>query len=157
VVIATDASEQAAGMVYSNANSGVVASLSSLLAVPGRATHASLQSFVEKSDWKVAISHPWRDTAHINELETRSSLTAIRWALKRPDVLVPSSVCHRKLLLLVDSSTVAGAIRKGRTSAMKILRPLRAMTSLLLASCIHVRTKWIPSALNPADAPSRWW
>ena len=115
-----------------------------------------LQSFINSSKWKVAISHRWSEEAHINELEMRSSLTAIKWSIKRPDILIDSSICHRKLLLLVDSSTVAGSIRKGRSSAHRILRPLRTLSSLLLASFIHLYVKWIPSEDNPADRPSRW-
>jgi hypothetical protein len=163
VVIASDASELAAGVVYSDTNSTQIESLSTLRAVPGEPINESLDSFINQSTWKVAISHRWRDkTAHINELEMRSSLTAIRWAIKRPDVLMPSSACHpspachRKLLLVVDSSSVAGAVRKGRSSAHRLLRPLRSISALLLASHIHLFIKWIPSASNPADRPSRW-
>ena len=59
-------------------------------------------------------------------------------------------------VIIIGSSTVAGAIRKGRSSAHRILRPLRTLSALLLASFIHLYTKWIPSASNPADEPSRW-
>lgn len=155
VVIASDASEQAAGVVYANTDSNVVKSLSSLPDTPGTATHPALQSFVTTADWRIAISHPWHAEEHINALEVRASLAAMHWAVKRPDVLVPSSTDHRKLLLLVDSSATHGAITKGRSSSHRLLRPLRTMSSLLLAAGIYVRTKWIPSALNPADRPSR--
>jgi hypothetical protein len=157
VVIASDASEQAAGVVYTNINSDCVKSLSSMPDVPGTATHPTLQSFVTAADWRIAISHPWHAEEHINALEVRSSLAAVRWAVKRPDVLAPLSTCHSKLLLLVDSSATHGSINKGRSSSHRLLRPLRTMTSLLLAAGIYLRTKWIPSALNPADRPSRMW
>ena len=113
IVIASDASEEAAGVVYRGATAAQVQSLSTLRAVPGEPIHESLQSFIdetvynketkeEESLWSVAIHHPWRSQqAHINEFETRSSLLGIKWSLKSPDILVPSSICHRKLLLLV--------------------------------------------------------
>jgi hypothetical protein len=88
-------------------------------------------------------------------LEVRSSLAAIKWSIKSPDVLVPSTSNHKRLLLLVDSSAALGSINKGRSSAHRLLRPLRAMSSLLLAAGIYLKVKWIPSGLNPADKPSR--
>ena len=157
VVIASDASEQAAGVVYANTDNNHVKGLSSLPDTPGTATHPMLQSFIAAADWRIAISHPWHAEEHINALEVRASLAAVKWAMKRPDVLVPSSPTHSKLLLLVDSSATHGAITKGRSSSHRLLRPLRTMSSLLLAAGIYVRTKWIPSALNPADRPSRMW
>ena len=108
-----------------------------------------------KSDWKIAISHRWYQQEHINGLEVRSSLAAIKWSLKRPDVLIPSSVNHTRLLLLVDSSATLGSINKGRSSAHRLLRPLRTMSSLLLAAGIYLKAKWVPSGINPADKPSR--
>ena len=116
IVIASDASEEAAGVVYRGATAARVQSLSTLRAVPGEPIHRSLQSFIdetvynkgtreEESLWNVAIHHPWRNQhAHINEFETRSSLLGIKWSLKSPDVLVPSSICHRKLLFSLAHS-----------------------------------------------------
>ena len=157
VVIASDASEQAAGVVYSNTDHDRVKALSSLPSTPGTATHPVLQSFVTAADWRIAISHPWYDEEHINALEVRASLAAVKWAMKRPDVLLSSSLEHRKVLLLVDSSATHGAITKGRSSSHRLLRPLRTMSSLLLAAGIYLCTRWVPSALNPADRPSRMW
>lgn len=156
VVIASDASEVAAGVVYTRSNPGHIKHMSVLPDKPGEDPHPILQSFVQESDWKIAISHPWYEEEHINSLEVRSSLSAIKWSIRSPDVLVPSSINHIRLLLLVDSSATLGSINKGRSSAHRLLRPLRTMSSLLLAAGIYLKVKWIPSALNPADKPSRF-
>ncbi|KAL0630595.1 hypothetical protein Q9L58_010558 [Maublancomyces gigas] len=155
IVIASDASELAAGVVYTQVQPSEVRHLSLVPDKPGTDTDPVLQSFIAKSDWKIAISHRWYQQEHINALEVRSSLAAIKWSLKRPDVLVPSSAGHTRLLLLVDSSATLGSINKGRTSAHRLLRPLRTMSALLLAAGLYLKAKWIPSAMNPADKPSR--
>jgi hypothetical protein len=155
VVIASDASEVGAGVVFTNTDSSIVGRLASLPTIPGTDTQPALQSFVTTANWKTAISHQWYHEEHINALEVRSSLAAVRWSMKRPDVLVPSSTSHSKLLLLVDSSATLGSINKGRSSSHRLLRPLRTISSLVLAAGIYLRLKWIPSAMNPADRPSR--
>jgi hypothetical protein len=155
IVVVSDASEMAAGVVYTAASASSIRDLVGIPDTPGVITHPVLQRFMYKSDWKTAVTHRWHQPEHINGLELRSSLIAIKWSLKNPDVLVPSSVSHRRLLLLVDSSATLGSINKGRSSAHRLLRPLRTMSSLLLAAGVYLKVKWIPSGLNPADKPSR--
>ena len=99
--------------------------------------------------WRTIVSGAFRRPEHINELELRSVLTAVRWVLTSPDSI------NRRLLLLSDSQVAVGALTKGRTSAHFLLRRLRPISALLLASGIQLSVRWIPSKLNPADAPSR--
>ena len=100
--------------------------------------------------WSTVISSPWRRPEHINSLELRAASAALRWSLSHPDAL------RVKLLLLVDSQVVHFALLKGRSSSPLLLRRLRAVSSLLLASGVVCDTGWVPSALNPADGPSRF-
>ena len=58
-------------------------------------------------------------------------------------------------MLLVDSSVSVYALNKGRSSSRPMLRRLRAIAALVLASGLRVFTRWIPSKSNPADEPSR--
>jgi hypothetical protein len=157
VVVASDASELASGVVFHDADVSTVSNVATVVTTPGLPSPPVLQSFVETTKWKVAISHRWYDQEHINALEMRSALAAVRWSLTRPAVLqpYPSGSGHSKLLLLCDSSAAVGSINKGRSSAHRLLRPLRSMASLVLAAGVYVVVKWLPSALNPADAPSR--
>ena len=155
VVVASDASELAAGVVYVDTPTHMVESLAALPSRPGVEPPQSIRSFVADSEWKTAVSHRWRDIEHINALEVRAALTAVKWSMKRPDVLQPDSIDHRRLLLLCDSSAAMGSMNKGRSSAHRLLRPLRSISTLLLASGVYLRVMWLPSALNPADGPSR--
>lgn len=86
---------------------------------------------------------------HINQLELRSVLLALHWVLSHR-----SSVGQRVLLLL-DSLVTHGALWKGRCASPSLFLILRKINSLLLASGTSLFPRWLPSALNPADAPSR--
>ena len=99
--------------------------------------------------WATLVSSPWSAPEHINVLELRSVSTAVRWALSSPH-----SIGHR-LLCLSDSQVVVFAISKGRSSSFELLRRLRYLSSLVLAAGLHLVMRWIPSAANPADQPSR--
>jgi hypothetical protein len=111
----------------------------------GRALH----SLIDSVRWSTLVSSPWRHAQHINALELHAVLLALRHALSSPD-----SVCHR-LFLLVDSSVAFYALWKGRSSSGQLLPVLRHINALLLVSGCALQTCWIPSAWNPADAPSR--
>jgi hypothetical protein len=99
--------------------------------------------------WITIVSAPWRNPEHINVLEIRAVSTAIRWVLSHPH-----SICCR-LHLLCDSSVTVGSISKGRSSSPILLRRLRTLSALLMASGLKLKLSWIPSELNPADGPSR--
>jgi hypothetical protein len=99
--------------------------------------------------WSTIVSSPWSAPEHINVLELRSVSTAIRWVLSSPDSI------GRRLLCLSDSQVVVFAISKGRSSSFEILRRLRYLSALVLAAGLQLSMRWIPSAANPADHPSR--
>jgi hypothetical protein len=101
--------------------------------------------------WSTIVSSPWtKGEEHINSYELRSATTAIRWTLS-----FPQSLPHRRLLLLSDSQVAVGCLTKGRSSSHNLLKRLRTISSLLLASGLQLFCRWIPSESNPADEPSR--
>lgn len=104
---------------------------------------------VKRSSWSVVASARWQQHEQINVLEARAASTAVRFAIS-----CPSSVSSR-LFLLCDSTSVCGALRKGRTSAPLLLRRLRSLQALCLAAHLRIYPVWVPTELNPADAPSR--
>jgi hypothetical protein len=130
--------------------------------VMNAARHAGAASLVAKTPqqdlidttvldrpWKTLVSAQWRSEEHINSLEVRSISTAVRRVLSSP-----LSIRHR-LLIISDSQVAVGALSKGRSSSFNLLRRIRPITALLLASGLQLFLRWIPSASNPADAPSR--
>ena len=115
--------------------------------------HAVYSTHYERvmhSSWKVIVSTAWRDASeHINVLELRAALLALHHA-----VSYPSSHSSRVFLLL-DSTVAYFSLWKGRSSSPQLLLVLRKITALLLASDLSLLLGWLPSAVNPADAPSR--
>ena len=100
--------------------------------------------------WKTVISTPWHHDEHINALELRAVLLAMRWLSRR-------SSHNSRIIILIDSAVSFFSLRKGRTSSNNICYPLRKIAALSLACSITLLPVWIPSLSNPADAPSRKW
>jgi hypothetical protein len=113
------------------------------------ASPSSIMTLKFDYDWSTIISFPWRLDEHINALELRAVILAFRWILSHP-----SSACKR-VMIIIDSAVVYYVLRKGRSSSSPLLAVYRRLSSLLLASGLNVTPIWVPSAANPADAPSR--
>lgn len=109
----------------------------------------ALYSTVASSAWRTIISSPWSGEEHINTLELRAALLAIHWVLS-----YPSSV-NTRVFLLLDSTVAFFSIWKGRSSSPALLLVLRKLSALIMASGLLILPGWLPSELNPADAPSR--
>ena len=109
----------------------------------------SFYSQVELAPWRTLVSKAWGAAEHINALELRAALLAVHWVLS-----YPSSLSSRVYLLL-DSTVAFFALWKGRSSSPQLLLVLRKLSALLLCSSLSLLSGWVPSAVNPADAPSR--
>jgi len=112
---------------------------------------AYLKSFMisSMSSWSDIISFPWIFPEHINRLEARAFHLAVRWLLKFP------SAPGRRLITVSDSRVVTLAMAKGRSSSLQLMSRIRACAALLLAFGCKLQIAWVPSEVNPADAPSR--
>ena len=104
---------------------------------------------VAAAPWRTIVSSAWRGAEHINVLELRAALLAAHHALSYP------SSHHRRVYLLVDSTVAFFSMWKGRSSSPPLLLVLRKLAALSLAGSITLLPGWLPSAANPADAPSR--
>lgn len=139
-VVATDASSD--GM-------GVVAAPLSADTAPRVVTGADSAALVSASAWRTIVSSRWRRPEHINVLELRALTTAVRWVLSFRQAL------NCRVLVLCDSTVVVGAVTKGRSSSQLLLRRLRYLAAMALASGLRLTVRWVASADNPADGPSR--
>jgi hypothetical protein len=111
---------------------------------------AGLATLLRVASWRTIVSARWRwQDEHINKLEARTVNTAVRWALSSP------AAVDCRLLLLCDSAAVVASAHKGRSSARAFYKTSRVLSALLLAAGIKPAFVWLPSALNPADGPSR--
>lgn len=147
--VATDASQTGMGVVSASLPDHRAVAFAGL-----SSTSAAEIASVPSLPWATIVSSPWRVSSnsgpeHINVLELRAITTALRWVLSSP------SSPGRRVLLFTDSTVAALAVSKGRSSSFQILRRLRYLSSLVLASGLQLFCRWLPSELNPADGPSR--
>jgi hypothetical protein len=84
-------------------------------------------------------------------LEARAVLSSIRWLLSNQY----PSLFRRNFVVLVDSLVVLYALRKGRSSSPALLRRLRAISALVLATNSVLTPVYVPTDSNPADRASR--
>ncbi len=180
-LVATDASEFAAGVVATPLRGDVLQSLWSLTAIhlpsllhqrqtahlaasssalstfsqpaacafPAPPMEVDIERQIRSRRWATLVSAPWTRPAHINSLELDALHLGLSWHASRP-----ASVGAR-LPLLVDSSTAYYIARKGRTSTAALLSVFRRCSAITLALSASLAPMWLPSHLNPADAPSR--
>lgn len=100
--------------------------------------------------WRVAASWQWSaDREHINVLEMRAVLNALRWRLER------KGQTQIKFVHMVDSLVCLHSLTRGRSSSRKLRRTLLRINSLLLATGAQVVWAYVHTGQNPADAPSR--
>lgn len=134
-----------------HARSGVEHCATQLLRLPGSdvARFDAFYSTVDTAPWRTIVSVPWSGEEHINVLELRAALLAVHWVLSYPSALTS------RVLLLLDSTVAFFSLWKGRSSSPQLLLVLRKISALLLAGGLSLLPGWVPSAVNPADAPSR--
>lgn len=149
-VVASDASNTGLGVAAARSDVSVVWSLAASL--PRQPVPQIDDVAVERLQalpWRTIASARWTRSEHIAVAEARAASTAARWVASLP------SSAGARVLLLLDSSAVAGALSKGRSSQFVILRTLRRISAIALAHNITFIVRWIPSHLNAADGPSR--
>ena len=104
---------------------------------------------LQLSDFEVMFSLRVEAPRHINLEEAEALLHFVRWVLRSPQ-----RFCHR-LVVLMDSRVVIGAVGKGRSGSVPLNRLLRRLAALTFAGELAVFVVFIPTAHNPADHPSR--
>jgi hypothetical protein len=100
-------------------------------------------------DFNVVLSVRIETPDHINLEEARALLQYVKWILRSR-----KRFCHR-IVVLLDSKVVIGAVCKGRSSSIPLNRILRQLASLCFAGGLVLHCIFIPTSHNPADWPSR--
>ena len=118
-----------------------------IISMPPSDSHVARQ--VRSAHWSTLVSSPWGRDAHINSLELEALYLGLRWCASRPALM------GARLPVLLDSSVAYYIARKGRSSTGRLLTVFRRCSAITLATGTSLAPMWIPSKLNPADAPSR--
>ena len=101
--------------------------------------------------WKICVGYQWQSTGeHINVLELRAYLSALKWRLRK--------VSHHgvRFLHLLDSQVCIAIAVKGRSSSFALSRVLDKVNAVTLAGNIWPALAYVQTWDNPADKPSRW-
>ena len=100
--------------------------------------------------WKAVLSCKWQlDGEHINALEARALLLALRWRSRS------AARFSKRFLHLTDSKVALGAYCKHRSNARSFNYIVTRSSALQLASSMTPILGFVRSSLNPADLPSR--
>jgi hypothetical protein len=122
-----------------------------LFPVPDTAPVVHVCPAVLAKRWRVVSAYPWRRGAHINVLEAQVAVTALERTCRSSRRVGLGHIVY------IDSLAVLGALRKGRSSAKRLNAFCRRAAALELAFRLTAYFRWIRSADNPADEPSRRW
>lgn len=101
------------------------------------------------SRWRRVARVRWGKEEHINLLELRAWLLCLRHAARCPD---RRSV---RVVFMVDSMVVLGAVAKGRSSVWSINQLLRRSAGISLFWGTKVMMRFVRTSHNCADGPSR--
>ena len=99
--------------------------------------------------WRLGFKGRWHTVEHINVLELRVLELLAKWCMSRPGFI------EKKVIFFSDSQVVVAGLRKGRSSAYRLLSIYRRLAAYLLGTGTRLIPFWVRSAANPADAPSR--
>lgn len=99
--------------------------------------------------WSATRAGRFRYAQHINLSEADALQLGIRDVPRHPEAH------DHRLLAFVDSQVVVGATAKGRRGSRTRMAKVRIIKALCLAGRLDLGSKYIKSADNPADEPSR--
>jgi len=107
------------------------------------------ESWGSVSRWTLAFRGEYRKKEHINVLEARVALMAVRRASRG------KRSWKRRILGLSDSQAVCGAFAKGRSSSRSFVSLCRRLGSIQLGLRLRLKWRWIETWRNNPDLPSR--
>jgi len=103
----------------------------------------------DRDRWRTVDKGRWRDADHITLGEGRAVIRLLRRLAAAPE-------WHGRLVMsLEDNQPICGALTKGRSPALHILRLCRQKAAVCLAASIRLVLPWVETLLQPADFDSR--
>ena len=99
--------------------------------------------------WQSLFKKRWTHSDHINSLELRSILMAIKYHIQH------LKACNMRLFHLSDSYVCISIIGKGRTGSKQLGFILKQLNSLLLLFNLQLVMGHVESTENPTDGASR--
>ena len=107
------------------------------------------EQWVSGLKWRVGAVQAWLAREHNNISEGRCVVLAVSRLTRT------RRGRRRKLLVITDSQVVLGTFRKGRSSSPGLLYLARRLAAFCLGYQVRIALRYVPSARNLADGPSR--
>ena len=107
------------------------------------------RSLLQSSEWETLFSSRMQMPEHITLLEGRGVVQTLRHKTRAQNSF------HKRHLHLGDNLGMTLCLDRGRAKNKQLLFQCRRVAAFNIAADIEVHHRWIPSELNPADAPSR--
>ena len=98
--------------------------------------------------WSEVFRWKWQTEEHINVLEARALLAAVRRAMR------DRAAWGRRVLVFVDSQVTLCCVSKGRSSRLGLNYVCRRIAALGLACEFTPVIRWVPTRRSHADGPS---
>lgn len=99
--------------------------------------------------WRHVFQCRWGKAEHINRLELRSILLALRWRVQR------LGECQCRFIHLTDSYVSMSVVSKGRSSSEALMSVMRQIAALQLGFQLYPILIHVESTDNPTDDASR--
>ena len=99
--------------------------------------------------WQTVTSYPWKQEAHINELELNALVVMSKHRGRSVDKF------HTRWLHVLDSMVSRGAVAKGRSSSRRLNRALKKHAAAMLSQNGYCFPLWTVSQWNFSDEASR--
>ena len=99
--------------------------------------------------WEHLFRRIWKTADHINTLEMRAILLALRYHITH------LHACNMRVFHITDSYICMSIVGKGRTGSTKLRWTLKQISSLLLAFNLYLILGHVESSENPTDDATR--
>ena len=106
-------------------------------------------SWFSPDRWQVQFVHRLRRSEHNTISEVRAAVQAVRHFATSP------RNWHRRLAVLSDAGAAIGCLSKGRSSSVLANSLCRQAAAAICVADLRVYFRWVASAHNCADGPSR--
>jgi hypothetical protein len=113
------------------------------------ASSVSYVMFLSHATMRIVLAEERRGAEHINIAE---GLAVLRWLQRLSRC---RSSWEARVVVIVDSRVIKGAMDKGRSPSFTINRVIRRVASLALTAGWWLELFFTPSEFNIADLPSR--
>ena len=114
---------------------------------PKSATRQSIEA--DWWQWDHLFSFRWKAAEHINSLELRTILQAVKFYTSH------FKTSHARIFHVTDSYVCMSVLAKGRTGSRLLAQTLRKINALLLGFGLHCIVAHVESTQNPTDEASR--